>query len=443
MLDTIWSIAQLVGYIKNKLTFDSNLRTVKVQGELGNFSSYKGSGHWYFTLKDNTASIRCAMFRGYNNAVDFTPKDGDTVIVTGSVNVYENRGELQLVVSEMQLAGQGNFYIQFERTRKKLERLGFFDEKHKRSIPLYPERIAVVTGANTAALQDIRITIAKRWPQIKLEEVYAIVQGKEAVESVVNALKKADTLNCDVLILARGGGSVDDLWCFNDEQIARAIYDCNTPVITGIGHEIDVTIADLVADVRAATPTAAAIRATPDYQEVKASIMNYVNSISVYLNNRLASEYQNLDYMNMKLSGFSKKLNEIDIKLVGYKNIIALSLDRSIGTYRNEVVSRIKTINNLLSNVIQNYSNSIERSTLQMTSAIRDCYNKNCYEFKTLINSLDNLSPLKTLQRGYSISQQQGRVIKSVKEINMNEYMEIRYEDGNVEVKPLRRTENG
>lgn len=443
MIDSIWTITQLVSYIKNKLTFDNNLRTVKVQGELGNFSSYKGSGHWYFTLKDNGSSIRCAMFKGYNNAVGFIPKDGDSVIVTGSINVYENRGELQLIVSDMQLSGQGNFYIQFERTRKKLEPLGYFDESRKKAIPAYPEQISVVTGANTAALQDIRITIVRRWPHVVLKEVYAIVQGKEAVESVVSALKQADSLGSDILILARGGGSVDDLWCFNDENIAKAIYDCKTPVITGIGHEIDVTIADLVADLRAATPTAAATAATPDYHEVQDNITNYVSLMYTSLENRINNSYQTLDYHSVKLAGYGKTVDQISMKLSSMKNIISLSLDKNISTYSEMINNRLSQMNGSMMKMVTEQQGNLVRGKTMLKNTVERFYDNQSYRYANLITSLDNLSPLKTMQRGYAISSQNGKVIKSVDEIEMNEDMSVRYVDGTIDVKPLRRVKHG
>ena len=443
MMNTIWSITQLVGYVKNKLTFDSNLRNVKVQGELGNFSSYRGSGHWYFTLKDAGASIKCAMFKGYNNAVEFTPEDGDTVIVTGTVNVYESRGELQLVVTEMALAGQGMFYIQFEKTRKKLEPLGYFDEIRKKKICEYPSTIAVVTGANTAALQDIRITVSRRWPLARLNEVYAIVQGKEAIESVVNALKEADRTGSDTIILARGGGSVDDLWCFNDEKIAKAIYECKTPVITGIGHEIDVTIADLVADLRAATPTAAAIAATPDQKEVLNRIDSYTNVMKTVLNNNVNNLYQNLDYMSMKLDGFATRFNQYRIKLDSYKNIIYLSMSQNIDRYSNQITKDSEFIRNSLTDKISKYSDYIIAEKKSLNNAAQNYMQKKQYEFINSINLLDSLSPLKTLQRGYSVTMQNDRVIRSVDDVKMNEDITVRLYDGTVDCKPLGGRKNG
>ncbi|MBR0475161.1 MAG: exodeoxyribonuclease VII large subunit, partial [Erysipelotrichaceae bacterium] len=359
------------------------------------------------------------------------------------VNVYENRGELQLIVSDMQLSGQGNFYIQFERTRKKLEPLGYFDESRKKAIPAYPEQISVVTGANTAALQDIRITIARRWPHVVLKEVYAIVQGKEAVESVVSALKQADSLGSDILILARGGGSVDDLWCFNDENIAKAIYDCKTPVITGIGHEIDVTIADLVADLRAATPTAAATAATPDYHEVQDNITNYVSLMHTSLENRINNIYQTLDYHSVKLAGYGKTVDQISMKLSSMKNIISLSLDKNISTYSEMINNRLSQMNGSMMKMVTEQQGNLVRERTMLMNTVERFYENQSYRYANLITSLDNLSPLKTMQRGYAISSQKGKVIKSVDEIEMNEDMSVRYVDGTIDVKPLRRVKHG
>lgn len=418
MIENIWSISQLVTYIKGKLRADFNLQKIRLQGELGNFSDYKGSGHWYFTLKDEYASIHCAMFKGYNNIVDFAPKNGDIVIVTGTVNIFDSRGELQVVVTEMQQAGQGNFYIQFEKTRKKLEPLGYFAKEHKKPLPLFPTRISVITGANTAALQDIRITIAKRWPNTELLEEYAIVQGKEAIESIVSALKRADQHGSDVIILARGGGSVDDLWCFNDEKIAQAIYDCQTPVITGIGHEIDVTIADLVADERAATPTAAAQRATPDREEVIRKINTWVDDSRKQLVLKMQNCMQAADYCHRALDSYADRGLQYHGNINSYRHIMALSLSQNIDINR------------------ERYGNLKE----MMDRNSRLLYQQKAYGFRHVLDILDNINPLKVLQRGYTITRQDNRVVKSLDEVDMTRDLTISYYDGDLKVKPL---ENG
>ncbi|MBR0385505.1 MAG: exodeoxyribonuclease VII large subunit, partial [Erysipelotrichaceae bacterium] len=345
MIEDTLTISALITYINSRLYNDSNLLNVRVTGELGNFSSYKGSGHWYFTLKDATASIRCAMFRGYNSTVDFMPKEGEMLVATGNINIYESRGELQLIVTLLQQAGQGNFYVQFEKIKAKLAPLGYFDESRKKPIKQFPEQISVVTGANTAALQDIRITIAKRWPAVRVLEVYAIVQGKEAIKSVTDALKTADSQGSDTIILARGGGSVDDLWCFNDESIAKTIFECKTPVITGIGHEIDFTIADLVADARAATPTAAAQRATPDQTEVRNAISSHLSIMKTVMDRKLQNKMQSLDIAESMLERFRLNVSNTVTSLRRYRSIIYLSLTKLIENQNIRIEHCLETLN--------------------------------------------------------------------------------------------------
>lgn len=439
MIDEVLSISALIGYINSKLYSDSRLRNIRVSGELGNFSSYRGSGHWYFTLKDAGAQIRGAMFRGHNSAVSFMPKDGDSVIVTGNINIYENRGELQLVVSEMQLAGLGNFYIQFERTKAKLEPLGYFDLKRKKEIKMYPEQISVVTGANTAALQDIRITIARRWPAVTVREVYAVVQGKEAITSVVNALRIADAQGSDTIILARGGGSVDDLWCFNDEEIARAIFECRTPVITGIGHESDITIADLVADVRAATPTAAAQRATPSQDEVRKQIAGNLDLMRGAVERKLQKEMQSFDIYSARLEHYFAQSQTVIARLSGLKNILYLSLSKNIDTQlerkRHHLLLMETFLRQKLKNAVGDLTSGRQRFRDNYANYLKSLENK----FTGLAVSLDNLSPLKTMARGYIISSQNGLIIKSVDQIDVNKEINLRYADGEVSTKVMRK----
>ncbi len=414
MNQRIWSISQLVGYLKQQLANDFVLRNISVQGEIGNFTNHF-SGHWYFTLKDDNALINCAMFRGFNSRMEFLPKNGDSVIATGNVSIFEKSGQMQIIVNNMQMAGQGDFYAQFERTRKKLEPLGYFASERKKQLPPYPNRIAVVTGANTAALQDIRITLGKRWP-VELLEVYAIVQGAEAIDSVVNALKKADELKADVIILARGGGSVDDLWCFNDEKIAKAIYDCKTPVVTGIGHEIDTTIADLVADKRAATPTAAAVSATPDWREVNDMIESCRTIMLNALTNRLNQNEQLLDYDYSRLLTFRNRLMELNNRINNSRSILSLAL-----------LSRC-----------QSGIHNVERLREEMKNALIMKYTNKENQLKQLSSSLDALSPLKTISRGYIISQQKGKIIKSVSQIDRESNVTLTYIDGKVDVKVVK-----
>lgn len=413
MNQKIWSISQLVAYIKQQLANDFILHNISVQGEIGNFTNHF-SGHWYFTLKDSGALINCAMFKGYNSVLDFIPKNGDTVIVNGSVNIFEKSGQMQIVVTHMKQSGEGDFYAQFEKTRKKLEPLGYFDISRKKPIPQYPTSISVVTGANTAALQDVRITLARRWP-VELREVYATVQGKEAIESVVEGLKTADSQHSDVIILARGGGSVDDLWCFNDEKIAQAIFNCKTPVITGIGHEIDTTIADLVADKRAATPTAAAVAATPDIKEVRQNVANMQYTLEKIMESHLNQAAQITDYQTNRLLQFTNRITDTQTRVSNCKHIISLSLVKSVETVRQRIISNKENL----------------------TSGLQMLYQKKEHQYQRENLLLDSLSPLKTLSRGYIISQQNDKIIKSVKDIDKKKNIVLTYADGSVEVKSV------
>ena len=355
------------------------------------------------------------MFRGMNSHVSFLPKNGDSVIATGNVSIFEKSGQMQLIVVSMEPAGQGNFYAQFEKTRRKLEPLGYFDESRKKPLPLFPRTISVVTGANTAALQDVRITLRKRWP-VELREVYATVQGNEAIESIISALREVDSQNSDVIILARGGGSVDDLWCFNDERIAEAIFRCKTPVVTGIGHEIDTTIADLVADRRAATPTAAAVASTPDFREVLDSVKKQRETIAKALINRLNQNGQLLDYDYSRLLAFRNRILELHNRISNGRNILSLAL-----------LSHRQNADVILSWTLQ-----------QMEYGLKNKCQNSSNRLAALTAALDSLSPLKTISRGYIISQQKGKIIKSVKEIDEEENIRLTYSDGKIDVRVVK-----
>ena len=238
-----------------------------MEGEISNLSQ-PSSGHWYFTLKDEQAQVRCAMFRGRNAAVSFTPKSGDLIKVRAQVSLYEGRGDYQLIVEHMETAGFGILQKRLEELKKKLGDEGLFDPAWKKSIPMYPRHIAIVSSASGAAVHDVLTVLKRRAPHIGITIVPSLVQGEEAPHALINALHKADNLNnCDAILLCRGGGTIEDLWAFNSEELARTIFSLHTPVVCGVGHEVDTTLADYIADVRAATPSAAAELLSPDREE--------------------------------------------------------------------------------------------------------------------------------------------------------------------------------
>ena len=270
------TVGQLTRYIKYKIDNDPNLEEVYLKGEISNFKAHS-RGHFYFTLKDESSRINAIMFQSSAKKVPFIPQDGMKVLIKGKVSVYPETGSYQIYVSEMLEDGVGNLYIAFEQLKKKLKEEGLFDKDKKKKIPKIPEKIGVVTAPTGAAIRDITSTIKRRWP---LAEVYlfpALVQGEGAKESVAKKIKQADNYGLDILIIGRGGGSIEDLWAFNEEIVARAIFEAKTPIISAVGHEVDFTIADFVADMRAPTPTGAAEMSVPDIKDV----LNYLNQVKI------------------------------------------------------------------------------------------------------------------------------------------------------------------
>ncbi len=417
MSNKVWNVTQLDSFIKDKLCNDYILQNITVQGEIMNLR-IPSSGHWYFSLKDKNAQIKCTMFRYANQKVSFKPENGDLVLATGSIDFYTVGGEITFNIKSLEISGIGNFYVQFEQTKRKLEPLGYFDEKHKKAIPVYPNTITVVAGADTAGLRDVQITLAKRWP-VELRVVPAIVQGKEAVGSIIAALKKADSQNSDVILLVRGGGSIDELWCFNDENIAKTIYNCKTPVITGIGHEIDTTIADLVADKRAATPTAAAVAATPEAGKIIEKLETYQQNLARIVQSKIDGYQQFTDGCTYRLQGYLTTLQKQETRINKIENQMIIDLNRKVQSYQHQV--------SLLENKITNNTKNL--------------LDKNQNKLAYQVSLLDSLSPLKTIARGYIISKQDDKVIKKASEIDYQKEISLTYQDGTITALPQKKGE--
>ena len=287
MEDKYITVHQLTRYIKYKIDNDVNLNEVYLKGEISNFKAHS-RGHFYFTLKDEKSRINAIMFSSSTKSIKFVPQDGMKVLVKGKVSVYESTGNYQIYVEEMLEDGIGNLYIAFEQLKKKLLEEGLFEESHKKKIPKIPSRIGVVTAPTGAAIKDIISTIKRRWPICEIILFPALVQGEEAHKTIVDQIKNAENYELDTLIVGRGGGSIEDLWPFNEEDVARAIYSCNIPTISAVGHEIDFTIADFVADLRAPTPTGAAEMAVPQ----KSDVENYLKQVNIRLNKALINKIE-------------------------------------------------------------------------------------------------------------------------------------------------------
>ena len=433
MSQNVVSVSTLVHYLKSKLESDNLIQKVLVEGEISNFSNYR-SGHWYFSLKDENSLIRCVMFSSYNKKVQFAPKDGDKVIIQADVSVYEQRGDIQLLVYAMKSDKIGDLYLQFEKLKAKLYAEGLFDDKYKKPIPLYPMNIALVTGANTAARSDVLTTLNRRWPIAEIHEYSALVQGNESAGQIINALSRADNNHHDVILLVRGGGSIEDLWSFNDETLARTIFNLKTPIITGIGHEINYTISDYVADLRAPTPTGAAERCAPDQKDV----LNMLNVYQTRLNTAITTKK---DHASRELNKYSSSFvfsspqrlySEKEMQLENLSNALyhsvhtyEMNLEQSLSRYANLLTSTIKDNLSQLNLDINEYKNKLNNSVKFIKDKKENCLRQNA-------GLLDAYSPLKSLARGYAIVEKDGEAIKSTDNLHKDDTLSIRMYDGKI-----------
>ena len=391
--DMAVSVTDLNRYIKNKIADDEYLNNILVKGEISNFKHHY-TGHMYFTLKDENSLIKCIMFKSYAQKLNFEPKDGMKVYILGSVSVFERDGVYQIYAKVMEEDGLGDLYTRYQRLKKELEEKGLFDERHKKKIPMMPKVIGVLTSQTGSVIRDIINVSTRRNPNVYIRLLPVPVQGEGAGEKIAKGIEYMNKNElADVLILARGGGSLEDLWPFNEEIVANSIYNSRIPIISAVGHETDFSISDFVADLRAPTPSSAAELAVPDVYEVKQKINTYQNRLKMSLTKKL--EIMKLRYEKCMSSSVFKdptrKINENYIK---------------IDTY-------VKQLENLINKVKE----------------------KNKNKYIELVSKLDTLSPLKTLTRGYSIVEKDGKSIKSILELQKDDEISIRLNDGKKQAK--------
>lgn len=422
MNDNYITITEINRYIKELVNDDLLLRKVYLKGEISNFKAHS-RGHYYFTLKDETSRIAAVMFSFNNKNLKFTPYDGMKVLVSGKIDVYESSGAYQIYVEEMAPDGIGDLYVAFEQLKKKLKEEGLFDKEKKQKIRRIPNTIGIVSSPTGAAIKDILTTIKRRYPVCNTILFPALVQGENASADIARKIKLAnevkDIYGIDTLIVGRGGGSLEDLWPFNEEIVARAIYASKIPIISAVGHEIDITISDYVADLRAATPTAAAELAVPD-----------INTITTYLNT--ATTRSNIALNNI-ISKNKKRLETI-------KNSYILTRPIAMYEIKEQKLDMIidnlnKNINNLLeANKIKlyTYSNSYILNNPQML------YKYSSQKLDHIISKLEVLNPLNTLNRGYAIIKKDTKVLSSIKNIKENDIINITLKDGEVSSKIIK-----
>lgn len=390
-MSSLLTVSQLNRYIAFRMKEDKNLKGILISGEISNFTNHTKSGHLYFTLKDSTSSVKAVMFASAASQLRFVPTSGMRVIISANVQVYERDGVYQLYVNDMQPDGIGVLYIAFEQLKERLSAEGLFDESLKKPLPEFPTKIGIVTSTEAAALQDMLNIISRRYPIAEVVIYPCLVQGANAPESICSALKRADSGENDIIIVGRGGGSLEDLMAFNSESVAREIFNCETPVISAVGHETDTTIADYAADLRAPTPSAAAELAVPELS----SLINFLNASQKVLEKKLIDKTV---FLRLQLENREKSL-------------IAAEPQNRIENSKKLLDERKHRLQELL------------KIQTELKSA----------ELKAKISALDNLSPTKIMMRGYSLVYKDDKLIHSVSELKTGDNISVKLHDGEIE----------
>ncbi len=406
------TVSQLNTYIKSVFDQDYRLRNILVVGEISNFTEAR-SGHLYMTLKDDKSALKAVMFRGSAVRLKFRPENGMKVIAFGSVSVYEAGGQYQMYLSDLQPDGLGSLNLAFEQLKEKLSKEGLFDPARKKPLPAYPKRIGVVTSPTAAAFQDICNVLRRRWPMAEVVLSPTLVQGLEAPAQIVRALQRLDGAGVDVILVARGGGSMEDLWSFNDETVARTVAACVTPVVSGVGHETDFTIIDFVSDLRAPTPSAAAELCTPDWYDESDRILAFSNHLRSTLQTRLNTErtrLQNLETSNV-LRSFDSFVNEKRLKIDQLTDRMA----------RN------------VSDQVRREGMRLDRATITLDHAMTDRVNAERSRLAKAAAKMEAFDPFAVLARGYSIAETDGgTLVKTIGDVQQNDKLHVRVSDGTV-----------
>ena len=434
MADNIYSVSQLNQSVR--LMLENQLGAVWLTGEISNFSQ-PVSGHWYLSLKDENAQVRCAMFRMKNLRVSFRPTNGMQVLVRANVSLYEPRGDYQLIIESMHLAGEGLLMQQFEALKLKLAAEGLFAQHLKKNLPHFSKAVGIITSKTGAALQDILHILQRRDPSLKIIIYPTAVQGKDAATDIVQMIELANQRQeVDVLIVGRGGGSLEDLWCFNEEIVARAIFHSHLPVISAVGHETDVTIADFVADVRAPTPSAAAELVSRNQTELLQQLQYRRQRLEIALDRLFAEKLQKLKHLSLRLHNQHPQAQlRIQQQLI---TLLSHRLQQSLRhrwqkKAENLTALSMRLYKNPLPLRLQQYEQQLTQLKVRLNSHMNLTLSLQQKQLAHLCGKLDSLSPLKVLARGYSITQnQQNFTIRSMKDVNVGEQIKTRLPDGDI-----------
>lgn len=408
------TVTALTKYLKYKIESDDNLKRVYLKGEISNFKAHS-SGHFYFSVKDEKSIIRAIMFSSQAKKLGFIPNEGMKVLITGSISLYEASGNYQIYVDDLLEDGLGNLYIAFEKLKEKLTKEGLFDSKYKKDIPKIPEKVGIITAQTGAAIKDILSTIKRRFPYTETYLLPCLVQGDSAYLDIIKKIKQANEYDFDLIILGRGGGSFEDMNCFNHEEVARAIFASKIPIISAVGHEVDFTIADFVADLRAPTPTGAAELAVPN----KSDLIKQINQYKIRLSE---ATYKNLNYRKLVLDSLKNSFVIKNPMLMYNSKKQTLDLKR-------------EKLNNIIKEKISLYKKQTDRfKEHYLLNNPSILYQNHRINLNHIIERLELLNPMSILKRGYTITYKNDTLIKSVKQLNKKDKLTIKLIDGNIDV---------
>jgi exodeoxyribonuclease VII large subunit len=431
------SVSEVNKRAKNLL--EKEFSSTWIEGEISSFTAHS-SGHWYFTIKDEKSSLSCVMFSYDNNKILFEPQVGDNLIINGKISLYSPTGRFQLNVKHIELAGEGALLRAFEQLKFKLEKEGLFDPANKRQLPQMPKKIGIVTSSDGAVFQDVINVLGRRSPNIELILIQTAVQGEKAPPEICSAISKATSIkDIDAIILARGGGSIEDLWAFNNESVARAIHNSDIPIISAVGHETDFTIADFVADLRAPTPSAAAEILSQSYSQLNESLEGYKQLIANAITSLIKREFQELQNLSKRLRHPGDKLRELSQKLDNIETYIKKSMQNHLLSQRNNL--NLQSSKLLQQSPVQNLQESkhkLSDLSKSLTFLISQISKEKRSSLLALSSTLEAVSPLAVLNRGYSIlTTKRGKVVTSEKEVEAGEELTAKLKEGEIRTKVL------
>ena len=430
-----------------KSILEENFPFVWIQGEVSNFFS-AASGHWYFSLKDESSEIRCAMFANKSHRITFEPKDGDHLVLNGTLSIFEGRGQYQIIVEHIELAGEGALLKAFEELKKKLLTEGLFDDSLKKKLPSYPRSIAVVTSPDGAVIQDIINVLSRRSPFFNLTVVPTLVQGEKAAPLICEALNKASNLeNIDLIILARGGGSIEDLWAFNNEEVARAIVNCPIPLVSAVGHETDFTISDFVADIRAPTPSIAAEIISQPYSELKETLEGYQSYLLKSVESQFDSQRTRITNLIKRIRHPGDKLREIGQKVDYLETALIQEMHQKVSFKKNQLnLTQLSLQQNSPQNKVKEAKVYLQNASKDLLKAFKIKIERKRKLLGELVATIEAVSPLSVLARGYSIisTEPEGKILSSSDQVKIGQTISAVLNKGRIkaEVKSKDKDEN-